>query len=197
MKEAIGPGRLRRVQAHAVHQQHDALLFQPTQHRVGTLGPVRGHRQAGLAAQGIAQAHARSIQPIALDHLHRRRGVQRAGGVTLGGDLHCGEPGQRPPRLRRWIPCAFRGNSFCCARRVRSRCRDGAAHQQQDRSRHRPQPGHSLLGQRSHTGTGSLEHHTSLIRMIAVIDSIHPSRHVLHDPVQVQWLLLLIRRIPI
>jgi hypothetical protein len=78
MKEAMAPCRLRRVEAHAVDQQHDAFLLQAANDRVLALRAVAGHGQAGFAAQRFAGIGGAAPQQLGAVERRRRNGVSRS-----------------------------------------------------------------------------------------------------------------------
>ena len=91
-----GPHRLRRIEAHAVDQQHHPLLAQPANDRILALGAVGGHGHAGLVTQCVT--HVRRLLALQLgtpDHGGGHRGFGRIGLVALGGDVDGGQGGLR------------------------------------------------------------------------------------------------------
>ena len=82
-----GAHRLRRVEAHAIDQQHDGIALQAANDRVLPLGTVAVDRQARFVAQRLT--HVLRLTARQLVTSHHGRGHRRAlalGGVALGGD---------------------------------------------------------------------------------------------------------------
>ena len=83
-----GAGRLRRVEAHAIDQQHDALLAKAPDDRILALGAVVRDGNAGLAAQRLADIGRTAAENfVAIKRYGGQRRFKIAGGITLGGDV--------------------------------------------------------------------------------------------------------------
>ena len=83
--------RLRGIQPHAVDQEHDAVLAQSANDRILSLRAVKHDRQAGFAAQRLADVLRLLVrQRLAREHRRGDRRFAIVGGVALGGDIDRG-----------------------------------------------------------------------------------------------------------